>query len=61
MAKRIREAGSSPENNMTCYLITYVFKADSEKYQLAPVRKVIDRYRPENIKEIAQHLKGMVK
>ena len=50
IAKRVREVGSSPENNMTCYLIAYVYKADSGKHQLAPVRKVIDRYRPENTK-----------
>ena len=47
IAKRVREVGSSPENNMTCYLIAYVYKADSGKHQLAPVRKVIHRYRPE--------------
>ena len=47
MTKKIREVGSSPENNMTCYLITYVYIADSQKHQLAPVRKVIHRYRPE--------------
>ena len=61
IAKRVREVGSSPKNNITCSLITYVFKADSEKHQLAPVRKVIHRYTDRKTqKEITQHLKGMV-
>ena len=58
MAKRIREVGSSAENNMTCYLITYVYTADSEKHQLAPVKKVIHRYRPENTERNCSTFEG---